>query len=90
MPWAHPQFYSFIGPTDRPYKKNAPWRWTTKEEECFQELKEKISSYNCLGVPCPQLITDASNIGGGGTIYQWQELNPIELTHCHYRTVMVL
>ena len=24
--------------------------------------------------------------GGAGTIYQWQELNPAELTHCHYRT----
>ena len=23
---------------------------------------------------------------GGGTIYQWQELSPAELTHCHYRT----
>ena len=32
------------------------------------------------------LITDASDVGGGGTIYQWQELNPAELTHCHYRT----
>ena len=32
------------------------------------------------------LITDASDTGGGGTLYQWQELNPSELTHCHYRT----
>ena len=32
------------------------------------------------------LITDASDVGGGGTIYQWKELNPAELTHCHYRT----
>ena len=24
--------------------------------------------------------------GGGGTIYQWQELKPAELTHCHCRT----
>ena len=31
-------------------------------------------------------IGDASDVGGGGTIYQWQELNPAELTHCHYRT----
>ena len=26
------------------------------------------------------------DVGGGGTIYQWQELNPAELSHCHYRT----
>ena len=60
------------------------------KEECFQELKKKIASSNCLGVPRPEgeivLITDASDAGGGGTIYQWQELNPAELTHCHYRT----
>ena len=32
------------------------------------------------------LITDASDVGGGGTTYQWQKLDPAELTHCHYRT----
>ena len=56
----------------------------------FQELKKKIASSNCLGVPRPKgeivLITDASDVGGGGTIYQWQVLNSGELTHCHYRT----
>ena len=53
-------------------------------------MKKKIGSSNCLGVPRPKggivLITDASDVGGGGTIYQWQELNPLELTHCHYHT----
>ena len=51
---------------------------------------KKIASSNCLGVPRPKgeivLIKDASDVGGGGTIYQWQELKPAELTHCHYRT----
>ena len=32
-------------------KKTTPWRWTAREEECFQELKKKIASSNCLGVP---------------------------------------
>ena len=71
-------------------KKTTPWSWTTREEECFQELKKKIASSNCLGVPHPKgeivLIIDASDVGGGETIYQWQELNPAELTHSHYRT----
>ena len=71
-------------------KRNPPLRWTAREEECFQELKKKIASSNCLGVPRPKgeivLITEASDVGGGGTIYQWQELKPAELTHCHYRT----
>ena len=72
-------------------KKTTPWRWTAREEECFKELKKKIASSNCLGVPRLKgeivLITDASDLGGGaGAIYQWQEFNPAELTHCHYRT----
>ena len=50
-------------------KKTTPWRWTSREEECFQELKKKIASSNCLGVPRPEgeivLITDASDVGGG-------------------------
>ena len=53
-------------------KKSTPWRWTAREEECFQELK-KIASSNCLGVPRPKgeivLITDASDVGGG-----WNDL----------------
>ena len=49
-------------------KKTTAWRWTAREEECFQELKKKIASSNCLGVPCPKgeivLISDASDVGG--------------------------
>ena len=71
-------------------KKTTPWRWTATEDGCFQELEKKIASSNCLGVPRPKgeivVITDASDVGGGGTIYKWQELNPAELTHCHYPT----
>ena len=81
--------YSSAPLTDR-IKKTTPWKSTAREEECFQELKKKIASSNCLGVPRPKgkivLITDASDVGGGRKIYQWQELNPAELTHYHYRT----
>ena len=56
-------------------KKTNPWRWTDKEEACLQELKRKISSTNCLGVPRLKgeiiLVTDACDVGGGGTLYQW-------------------
>ena len=82
-------FYS-SAPLKDLMKKNTPWTWTAGEEECFQELKEKITSSNSLGVPRPKaeivLSTDASDVGGCGTIYQWQELNQAELTHCRYRT----
>ena len=64
-------------------KKITPWSWTAREEECLKELKKKIPPSKCLGVPRPKgeivLIADASDVGGGATIYQWQELKPIEL-----------
>ena len=81
--------YSSAPPTDL-IKKTNPWRWTDKEEACFQELKKKIASTNCLGVPRPEgkitLVTDACDVGGGGTLYQWQELNPAEFSHCQFQT----
>ena len=71
--------YSSASLTDL-IKKSTPWGWTTREEESFQELKKKIASSNYPGVPRPKcqilLITDAGDIRGGGTIYQWQVLQP--------------
>ena len=71
-------------------KKTNPWRRMDKEEACFQALKRKISSTNCLGVPRPKseikFITDACHVGAGGTLYQWQELNSAELSHCQFQT----
>ena len=53
-------------------------------------MKKKISSTNCLGVARPKgeiiLLTDACDVGEGGTLYQWQELNPAELSHCQFQT----
>ena len=78
------------GPWTELIKKTKPWRWTDKEEACFGELKKKISSTNCLGVPRPKgkiiLVTDACDVGGGGTLYQWQELNPAEFSRCQFQT----
>ena len=49
-------------------KKTTSWRWTTREEESFQELKKQITSSKCLGVPRPVggiiPIPDASDVGG--------------------------
>ena len=56
----------------------------------FPGVEEKNASSNYLRVPRPKgnivLITDASDVGEGATIYRWQEFNPAELFHCHYRT----
>ena len=53
-------------------------------------MKKKVSSTNCRGVPRPQgeiiYVTDACDVGGGGTLYQWQELKPAELFHCQFQT----
>ena len=88
-PYTHNFTYSSAPLTDL-IKKNTPWRRTTREGKCFQELNKKIASSNCLGVPHPKgeiiLITDATVVGGAGRIYQRQEPNPAVLTHCHYRT----
>ena len=59
--------YSSASLTDL-IKEIDPWRWTDKEEACFRELKKKVSSAKCLGVPRPNgeiiLITDACDVGG--------------------------
>ena len=59
--------YSSFSLTDL-IKNTTPWRWTSREEEYFEELKKKIASSNCLGVPRPKgeiiLINDASDVGG--------------------------
>ena len=53
-------------------------------------MKKKTSSSNCLGVPRPKgeiiLVTVACDVGGGRTLYQWQELNPAELSHRQFQT----
>ena len=57
-------------------KKRTTWRWGPEEQQPFDELKNKLAKAKCLGVPRAQgeiiLVTDASNVGGGGTLFQWQ------------------
>ena len=42
-----------------------------------------VANAKCLGVPRAQgeiiLVTNASNVGGGGTLFQWQALEKEEL-----------
>ena len=71
-------------------KKSTPWIWTSGGEECFHDLRKEIASSDYRGVPRPKdeiiPITGASDLEVGGLTYQWQELNPAELTHRHYCT----
>ena len=52
-----------------PIKKTNPWRWTNKEQACFQEMNKKVSSTNCLVVPRLKgeniLVIDVCDVGGG-------------------------
>ena len=59
-------------------KKTVPWKWTPDHEAQFQEINEKLSSLRVLGTPAPDgefvVITDASLVGVGGTLLQWQRI----------------
>ena len=63
-------------------KKSTTWRWGLQEQQEFDELKDKVANAKCLGVPRAQgeiiLVTDASNVGGVGTLFQWQALEKEE------------
>jgi len=59
-------------------KKDAKWQWTKIHQEKFLELKIKLAQLSSIGFPKPTgeviLISDASDIGGGSTLFQWQQL----------------
>ena len=63
-------------------EKSTTWRWGPQEQEAFDELKNKVANAKCLGVLRAQgeiiLVTDATNVGGGGTLFQWQALEKEE------------
>ena len=59
-------------------KKTVPWKWSLQHEAQFQNIKAKLSPLRLLGTPAPDgefvVITDASLVGGGGTLLQWQRI----------------
>ena len=59
-------------------KKTTTWRWGPQEQEALDQLKDKVANAKCLGVPRAQgeiiMVTAASNLGGGRTLFQWQAL----------------
>ena len=63
-------------------KETTTRRWGPQDQQAFDELKDKVANAKCLGVPRAQgeiiLVTDASNVGGGGTLLQWQALEKEE------------
>ena len=63
-------------------QKTTTWRWGPQEQQALDELKDKVANAKCLFVPRSEgeiiLVTDASNVGGGGTLFQWQALEKEE------------
>lgn len=63
----------------RLYSKKTIFKWTDQETRAFQLLKEKLTERPILALYNPkldtELHTDASSLGVGGILMQWQE-NP--------------
>jgi transposase InsO family protein len=59
-------------------KKDQGWKWGKTEQEHFERLKRKLAEATALGVPRNSgeivMMTDASDVGGGSTLFQWQNL----------------
>ena len=59
-------------------KKDKKWHWGEEGAKQFQELKESLGNIGMLGTPNSEwelmVITDASLVGGGGTLFQGQKL----------------
>ena len=70
-------------------KKQTPWRWGPIERQATEDVKKKFRE--CLVLRVPQgygemiLITDASNVGGGGRLLQWQKLTTDQCKDIDYR-----
>ena len=63
-------------------KRSTTWRSGPQQQQAFDKLKDKVANAKCLGVPRAQgeiiLVTDASNVGRGGTLFQSQALEKEE------------
>jgi hypothetical protein len=67
-------FAKLAAPLHRLTEKNQPFRWSDEAERAFLEIKDGISTADCL--PCPDyekpfiITTDASNLGLGAVLSQ--------------------
>ena len=59
-------------------KKSEKLEWTPAQQSEFERLRSKLASLSILGVPRADgelvFISDASDEGGGGSLYQWQRI----------------
>ena len=79
-----PRFtYYSVSLTDK-LKKETQWAWTSDDEAELERLKDHLSHVLLLGSPRPKgefvCVTDASDLGGGAALFQWQHLSKDEST----------
>lgn len=74
------KFIQDYGEISRPLtsllRKESIWQWFLKEEQAFSLLKEMLANHPVLALYYPkletELHTDASSLGVGGILMQWQ------------------
>ena len=71
-------------PLTEKLEKDVPWSWGPVEQSAFEELRQKLTSPNKLDVPHPTgeilMVTEASDIVGGSTLFQWQPKDVHQVT----------
>ena len=77
-----PNFTYFSHRLTEKLKKDLKWTWSEEDEKELEKLKGHLATILVIGTPKPRgeivCITDASDIGGGGTLFQWQKRTPEE------------
>lgn len=83
--WYH-RHLKDISVIQRPLSKltsvSVPWNWTDETEEAFLKVKDTLRNAQVLAMPVPgweyRLYADASNVGLGAVLVQYDERNEVE------------
>ncbi|KAG1036469.1 hypothetical protein G6F43_013045 [Rhizopus delemar] len=79
-------FGDIVAPLNEMLKKDAKWEWKEEQENAFKQLKEALANAVQLKYPDPKLsyklFTDASDVGIGGVLVQYDEEKGIDRPIC--------
>ncbi|EIE75605.1 hypothetical protein G6F46_013041 [Rhizopus delemar] len=79
-------FGDIVAPLNEMLKKDAKWEWKKEQENAFKQLKEALANAVQLKYPDPKLsyklFTDASDVGIGGVLVQYDEDKEIDRPIC--------
>ena len=75
LPPPHKEFHLHQRHPEEPQQEEHYLALGPPQQQAFDKLRAKEANAVCLGVPKAQgEMTDASNVGGRGTMFQWQPL----------------